>query len=341
MEPSISLPIGDNVLGPHDVGCRVVVRRVVGRRQERPLFSDALGELTELTDTHLTIATERGPLRVPLNEVARAKRVPARRASAAEIVALEIAANEAWPAPEQGRLGDWLLRAAGGWTGRGNTALSVGDPGLPLDEAIEAVRGWYTARGLPPKINAPMPLAAPVNAALDALGWHTNPTTLVQTAPITGLFGAQRPDLPPVRLSRSPSPAWIDVIARRKGKLPDAAMHLLTAVREVRFAEVYADTGELLALARGTVTGDGRYFGIFQVEVVPAARRRGLAQHVVGGLAEWAGELGASTALLQVEKRNVAAVALYGRLGFTTHHHYLTRTAPDPPSPAPFPLIMS
>jgi N-acetylglutamate synthase len=311
------------VLGPHDVGSRVVVRRVVGQRQERTLYSDALGELTELTPTHLTVATKRGPLRVPLKEVARAKRVPA---SAAGVIALEVAANEAWPAPDQGRLGGWRLRAAGGWTGRGNSALAVGKPGRPLDEAIDAVREWYAARGLPPKINIPMPLGAPVNAALDARGWHTNPKTLVQTGPLP--TAAPRPDLPPVRLSESPSEAWLALVAARKGALPDAALHLLTAVPEVRFAEVYSDSGELLAAARGTVTGDRRYFGIFQVEVVPAARRRGLARHVVGALARWAGGLGASTAYLQVEERNEAAVALYRRLGFSTHHHYLTRTAP-------------
>jgi ribosomal protein S18 acetylase RimI-like enzyme len=328
---------------------------VVGTRHDRPLFSDALGELTELTDSHLTIVTERGPLRVPLAEVARAKRVPPRlkalpeadsgkphrpapadsdklhrRAYAAEIAALELAGNEAWPAPEQDRLGDWLLRAAGGWTGRGNTALPVGDPGVPLAEAIAAVRRWYAARGLPPKINVPLPLAAPVNAALDALGWHTNPPTLVQAAPLARLLSTTGPraDLPPVRLFEAPSRAWLEVVAGRKGALPDAAIHLLTAVREVRFAEVYADTGELLAIARGTVTGAGQYFGIFLVEVVPAARRRGLARQVIGALAGWAGQLGATTAFLQVEEHNRVALALYQRLGFTAHHRYLTRTAP-------------
>jgi hypothetical protein len=71
---------------------------------ERTLYSDALGELVELTETDLTIATAKGTLRVPLREIHRAKRVPpARRPPAADVVALELAANDAWPAPVQAR----------------------------------------------------------------------------------------------------------------------------------------------------------------------------------------------------------------------------------------------
>ena len=43
-----------------------------------------------------------------------------------------------WQAPEQERLGDWLLRAAEGFTGRANSALPLGDPGSPLPEAVAA-----------------------------------------------------------------------------------------------------------------------------------------------------------------------------------------------------------
>jgi ribosomal protein S18 acetylase RimI-like enzyme len=49
---------------------------------------------------------------------------------------------------------------------------------------------------------------------------------------------------------------------------------------------------------------------------------------VVRGLAQWAAQRGATQAYLQVEERNTAAVTLYGRLGFSTHHTYLTRQAP-------------
>ncbi|MGI5145522.1 GNAT family N-acetyltransferase [Plantactinospora sp. CA-294935] len=381
------------MLGRRDVGHRIVVRRIVGNQSGRTLFSDALGELVDLTETHLTLATANGPLRVPLREVHRAKRVPpARRPNAAAVVELELASDEAWPAPVRERLGDWLLRTADGWSGRANTALPVGDPDRPLDEAIDAVQRWYAARGRPAMVNVPLPLAAPVGAALDERGWSARPLVLVQTAPLAAILDAvpARPDLPAPELARTPSPEWFALAARRKAKqgrqyarldaagtgagrspdpgapaeLPAAARHILTAVRQVRFAHLYAappaghgtppaghaappaghaappaghgtppaghagDGPELIAVARGTVTGQHRWLGLSLIEVVPSVRRQGLAQHLIRALAEWAAGLGATRTFLQVEERNEAAVSLYRRLGFSTHHTYQTRVAP-------------
>jgi len=83
-----------------------------------------------------------------------------------KVIALELAANDAWPAPIQARLGHWILRAAENWTGRANSALAVGDPDRTLEAAIDAVEQWYEAHGQQPLINAPMPLAAPVTRAV-------------------------------------------------------------------------------------------------------------------------------------------------------------------------------
>lgn len=315
------------MLRQQDVGHRIVVRRIVGIREGRPLFSDALGELVELSETHITLSTDRGRLRVPVDEVHRAKRVPpARRPTAAAVVALELAADEAWPAPVRGRLGDWLLRGAEGWTGRANSALPVGDPDRPLPAALDAVERWYAERGQPAMVNTPLPLAAPVGAELDARGWTARPPVLVQTAPLTAL-PAGRPDSPPVGLSATPSAEWLAVAAGRKGGLPDAARHVLTAVDRIRFAHLHVD-GRLLAVGRGTVTGEGRWLGLTLIEVLPEARRRGFAGTVIRALADWGRAEGATHAFLQVEQRNAPAVALYQRLGFTTHHTYLTRVAP-------------
>ncbi|MEV0425953.1 GNAT family N-acetyltransferase [Micromonospora sp. NPDC050495] len=315
------------MLRQQDVGHRIVVRRIVGIREGRPLFSDALGELVELSETHITLATDTGRLRVPVGEVHRARRVPpARRPTAAAVIALELAADEAWPAPVRARLGDWLLRGAAGWTGRANSALPVGDPDRPLPAALDAVVRWYAAQGLPALVNTPLPLAGPVGAELDARGWSARPPVLVQTAALAALPPG-RPELPAVGLAATPSEEWLAIAAGRKGGLPDAARHVLTAVDQVRFAHLRVD-GELLAVGRGTVAGDGRWLGLSLIEVLPQARRRGYAGAVIRALADWARTEGATRAFLQVEQHNTGAVALYQRLGFTTHHTYLTRVAP-------------
>ncbi|MGC5309414.1 GNAT family N-acetyltransferase [Micromonospora zamorensis] len=376
------------MLRQQDVGHRIVVRRIVGIREGRPLFSDALGELVELSETHLTLATAHGPLRVPVTQVHRAKRVPpTRRPTAAAVVALERAADEAWPAPTRGRIGDWLLRSADGWTGRANSALPIGDPDRPLAAAVDEVERWYAEQGQPAMINTPLPLAAPVGTELDARGWTARPPTLVQTAPLplpapssvgtppaagrvdlagrqTDLAGGQagvaggqadlaggqagvaggqadlaggqagvaggqarRWESVVVELATAPSDGWLAIAAGRKGGLPDAARHVLTAVEQVRFAHGYVD-GALVAVGRGTVTGQGRWLGLSLIEVSPEARRQGLARQVIHELVAWGVSAGATRAFLQVEQHNTAAVALYQRLGFVTHHTYLTWVAP-------------
>jgi N-acetylglutamate synthase len=105
---------------------------------------------------------------------------------------LEAVAALGWRAADQAPLGDWLLRAAGGFTGRANSALAIGDPGLPLPEAVAEVCRWYRARQLPPMIAVPYPLAGPedseVDAYLAAQGWQLRSGgATVMTAPPTAM----------------------------------------------------------------------------------------------------------------------------------------------------------
>ena len=74
--------------------------------------------------------------------------------------------------------------------------------------------------------------------------------------------------------------------------------------------------GQLLALACGWLVVDELH--ITAVAVDPAHRRQGLGRQVLELLLERAAAAGAAHATLEVAARNGAAVALYGRCGFST-----------------------
>ena len=320
-------------LNASDVGSRVVVRRKVG-----PLYTDLLGELREITPAGVVVLTNSGEVRVPMDEIHRAKKVPEN-----PIARLEKAATEAWPPLEVEWLGQWRLRASEGYTGRANSVLALGDPGLPLGEAITRATAFYEARGLRPRMDIPLPLSARVVPAVVAAGWTQECEVLIQTMPLAQLIAATPPGLG-CTASATPSPAALEIISGRRGRLPSAAMHVLTAVPLINFIEYAeqpsrpagiaarshagAESGGLLAMARGAVT-DG-YLGLFAIETVAAARRRGLAQQVIGALARWAAQVGARTAYLHVESTNATAIALYEKLGFRTHHRYVRYSAVPP-----------
>jgi GNAT superfamily N-acetyltransferase len=300
-----------------DIGHRVVVRHRVGTRQ-----TDVLGTLLAIDSAWLVLRTDAGAEQlVPVSAVTAAKRVPARPVRYSEMLELERVADRAWPAPEHQTLGGWLLRAAQGWTNRANSALPLGDSGQPLEATVAACVAFYRARGLPPKITVPLPVRRDVGDHLSAGGWLAQPPALVQAAPIgavaTGVADG-------VDLLDGPTPAFLDALGRWKSEPPPAALAVLTGVRPVIFAEI-CEGGALLATARGAVVDGWLHLGL--VAVADAARRRGLAQRVSAAVAGWGQALGATRMVLQVEQDNVAAVALYRRLGFTTHHRYVTYRA--------------
>jgi GNAT superfamily N-acetyltransferase len=288
------------------------------------VFSDVLGELVGLTETDLTVRTVEQLVRVPRAEITHAKRVPDRRRPTAT-ESLERIAAAGWPAPDRANLGEWLLRAAEGWTARGNSALPIGDPGRTLNDAVNAVEEWYRSRGLPPRITVPDPVGGRITAELTRRGWTPAAPTLVQTATLTDVVAATSAETA-VRLDTEPPQAWFAAVAGYKGGLPDVARQIVTGVPLARYAGIYGPDGSPVAVGRGVIA-EASWLGISLVTVDPAHRRRGLGRAIVGALARWAAEAGAARAYLQVEERNAAAVAMYAPLGFATHHTYVTWTA--------------
>ncbi|WP_328750307.1 GNAT family N-acetyltransferase [Streptomyces sp. NBC_00285] len=312
-----------------DVGKRVSVRCLdeTGVTQEK--FTDTVGVLTSWDDGVLMITRRDGrSVRVPESALVAGKVVPAeparRRGPAASYPELARIAARGWQPVESDRLGEWELRAASGFTRRANSVLPVGDVGMPLDEALTAVRRWYRDRGLPAYVQTATGAAGTQEvlcAELEARGWTREVTAELWTgalAPVADRSGDG------VVLSRQADADWL-ARYQRKG-VSEVALRVLGAGPSVWFATV---PGADAPAAIGRCVVDGRWAGFAAVEVDPALRRRGLASTVMAALAQRALDEGASAAWLQVEADNAGARALYGRMGFAAHHAYHHYREPD------------
>ncbi len=140
----MSLP---SSLGPSCLGLRVVVRRVLpGERGATggPAMTDLLGVLEEWGESTLTVRREDGTrVVVDRADVVAGKAVPPRPPVRLRVpvAVAESRALASWPAVEVDRVGDWVLRASSGFSARANSALLLGEPGVPWDDAVAAGGG--------------------------------------------------------------------------------------------------------------------------------------------------------------------------------------------------------
>lgn len=305
-------------LSPADIGHRVVVRRLAGVRDGRPIFTDVLGVLLAHDETALAVRRSDGStVRVPAAEVAAGRRVPPKPLRRS-VRTLQEVADRSWPAVETAALGRWKLRASGGWTGRANSVLPLGDPGRPLDETLAVVRRWYAERELPARIM--VAVEDPLDTELARRGWSVpaDGLALVQTADIAAAAAAL-PASPEVRLDAELTERWLAGCPRATSN-PDVARRVLAGPPETVFALAPE-------AAVGRAVADGQWLGISCVQVRRALRGQGHARRVLGSLLGWGRDRGARTAWLQVGAGNEPALRLYESAGFVTHHRYHLREA--------------
>lgn len=307
-----------------DVGKRVSVRRLLEVTDGRPVFGDVIGLLTSWNSEVVCVTRKDGEsVRIPQSRLAAAKVIPdapVRRGPGVprtSVRELQETASRAWPAPEAQRLGDWTLRAAGGFTRRANSVLPLGDPGMPVEQAAEWIKDWYAARGLPAYVQ--LADGEPLVEELGALGWTPEQPTLLMVAPLAPI--ADGPGRELVRLSRDADDGWLARYHKAAAELGAEAVKVLTGGPSVWFATVPGDTGKAPA-AIGRCVVDGRWALFAAVEAAPGQRRRGLGTAVMTALAHRALDEGAAAAYLQVEADNEGARAMYERMGFTVHHTY-------------------
>jgi len=315
-------PRAVGVLGPHVVGLRVVVRRVL--RGEigptgGPAMTDVLGVCESWGDGVATVRRRDGSVvEIAVADIVSGKPVPPRpsvRRRLSEEQADRLALP-GWQPVESEPLGEWLLRASGGFSSRGNSVLALGDPGMPLDEAVSRVTQWYRARSLPPRAHV-HPDGRVATALADA-GWSTYEPTLLMLASVARV--TRRLDTHAALETRHDSvtdAGWL-ATDERAARYGETARSVLEA-GEVTFATI-RDGDVVLARGRGAFHGD--WVGVSSLWTRQDLRGTGLGTAVLESLLSWGAERGATTTYLQVVESNAAARQVYEARGYEVHHRY-------------------
>ena len=232
---------------------------------------------------------------------------------------LEELAFAGWPALESRDTAGWRLRFSGGYTKRANSINALGRDAEIDGPTLDTLEAAYRERGQPPAWRL-TPLAPP--AIVDRLvgrGYRPIERSLLQVCRLDPAFAAS----PEVSIQPAPSAAWIEAFCTHSPVRPqhrDTMRRMLASIAApVGFAFV-EEAGRPMAMAIGAVQGD--HMGLFDVLVMPHARRRGLARKVTESLYAWAWSHGARFAYLQVVATNQAAMPLYAAQGFSTVYDY-------------------
>lgn len=244
------------------------------------------------------------------------------------VIDLESLAARGFQGTSSRQLGDWLLRAGAGFTGRANSVLPLGSPDCALPEALRIVALFYREHDLTPLFQIPVCAeTTDLDADLAQLGWTSFNPSWMLIADLDAAMAAcpPRPGLPSARFEYRASAAWLDGYHYRGSPLPPTAVQVLENADNVVFCSLTDAAGQA-AVARGVIT-DG-WLGVTALTVDASRRRGGFGRHLMGELLRWSAQQGAERVYLQVAGDNTAALALYDGLAFSRHHRYHYRRAP-------------
>ncbi len=306
------------------VAARVGERWVLRHRRADGSASDVIGWLQALEDPVRVLVADGNEVALAKRALIAARRVPAaaggphpRRVSAAE---LERRTVDGW-CLHRAALGEWTLRAAGGFTARANSCHAVGDPGMPASSAADRIRSYADRHGIAAR--AQVIPGTPADRALLALGWHqTHVPAEVWAVRLADLLDTAAPEIE-ILVDEAPSEPWLEAFAASRPTTADTdtVRALLAAQPPVAFAFAPGPLGlRPAAIARGQLAG--AWLGVSAVWTDPGRRGEGLARSAVLTLASWAARRAGRYCYVQVAEGSTEARGLYARLGFELHHRY-------------------
>ena len=254
----------------------------------------------------------------------------------------ELSAN-AWPAAMTQVIDGWRLRFNWGVTQRANSVLPNDcSSDMSLNERLDMAEDFYTRRGMRARFQlCPTSLPAELDDALAARGYARISDTSVQIAPIETVIkppGSQALSCVEYNASARPrrfevsvsdfNDTWMETYAQGGNMSAHER-----AMRQGIVQRIGPRAGFALAkldeqpVAVGLGVTERGWTGIFCMDTLPAFRRQGAATVILGALAQWGKQQGATQMYLQVMLVNKPACALYQRAGFTPLYTYWYREA--------------
>jgi ribosomal protein S18 acetylase RimI-like enzyme len=238
-------------------------------------------------------------------------------------------------APQQQRwLDGWILRYCPGKARRSRCINAVAAGSLPLQQKLALATELFAQADLPMVFRVTrFSQPAELDEQLAALGWLQVDTTLVQVK--TELLAQPKPNLPDLPQGthwvQLAAPEFAQVIGVLRGS---PALHRASHAQRLQISPVpyqgfaIRRDADGAVLACGQTAQEAELVGIYDVHTADEVRGQGLACLLCERMLTLSALQGAKTAYLQVQADNVAALRVYGRLGFVGGYSYHYREAP-------------
>ena len=201
---------------------------------------------------------------------------------------------------------------------------------MSITEKLRLAEGVYRDAGLPLVLRI-TPFSQPegLDAALQAAGMHKLDDTRVMVAPLQTPATAGRSLPEGCRFARTDAAAYAEIVGQFRGSPPAqrTAQAQRQALSPVPFESWLVQRREDI-VACGQFARESDLVGLYDVFTSMQCRGQGIAHALCAELLRRASLQGATTAYLQVEADNLAARAVYHRLGFVDGYSYHYRS-PD------------
>jgi len=229
--------------------------------------------------------------------------------------ALFEAIEATWPAAAHHRKGPWLLREGQGGGKRvssisAEAAWAVDD--LAMAESACADLGQEPLFQLRPE-------QVELDAALAARGYQVIDPVDLLAAPVSDLAG----DLDRLETLPSWPPLAVQAEIWAEGGIGPARLAVMERATAPKTALLGRHNDRPVATA--FIACHGPIAILHALEVLPAARRQGIARIMMRGAANWAARQGAQDLAVLVVKTNQPAQNLYKSLGMAPVGHYFYR----------------